>query len=130
MPRPLVSRKELGRLLEAMREADRKELAGLYFRPILAQKQAINRRPVDFHVFALGYRQHEHHQNVSLNLINQPVALPEQLDLVAITQVTAQFSAWRPWLLQAFQQQLLKTALTLPSSAFHSVSASGKNLRR
>ena len=98
--------------------------------PLLARKQTIHCCPVDRHVFAFGHRQHEDDQHVILHLIHQPEPLPEQLDLVAVAQVTAQFGARSAWLLQAFQHNFFRIALTLPSSAFHSVIASGKNLRR
>lgn len=46
--------------------------------------------------------------NSIFNLIDQPVALLEQFDFVAIAQLTVQFSARQAGLLKALAQELLQ----------------------
>lgn len=47
-----------------------------------------DRQTINYRVFALGNGEHQHHQNIVINLIGQPITLLEQLDLVAIPQGT------------------------------------------
>jgi len=74
-------------------------------------QQTIYRCPVNRHILAFGHCQDEYDQHIIVDLVNQPVALPEQLDLVAVAQIAMKFGPGQAGLLQSLPQEFLEYLL-------------------
>ena len=93
----------LGRRIRALNENRGRENRGRT--PIASTwQQAIHSGAIHGHVFALRHCQNENGQHTVFDLVNEPVALLAQLDLVAVAQITMKLSPWHPGMLQTLPQ--------------------------